>query len=79
MKLLKIISKPVHVVSDALHRIKPHNKKHSKCLLGLVLMILAANIASMHQSYIPHFIWDAGAWLIHGLGAAPIINLISGE
>lgn len=61
--------------------IVPHNKKHSKCAVGLVLIIVGSSMA-VHGHHFEGAVkvgWDALAYFIHGFGAAPIINVMSGE
>lgn len=77
--VVKAMARPVHLVADGIHRVLPHNKKHSKLVIGGAMMLTGATLASIHQGYIPHVLWDAFSWLLHGIGAAPIINLFTGE
>ena len=43
---------------------------------GCVIMMSASWMASNaeHQTYVPHAVWDAVAYFIHGVGGLPIIG-----
>ena len=76
---VRIMAGPVRAASHVLHRIVPHERKHSKALIGCALVIVGAYLGSEVRpgAWCPVFVWDAGAWLLHGFGAAPIIELLT--
>lgn len=79
--ILKVMGMPVHALVNVAHRVWPHEKRKSKAVTGCALMLLGAYLATEVKcpGACPHFIWDTGAWFLHGFGAAPIIGAITGE
>ena len=69
--------RPVHAVSQWLNHHRPHNVRLSRLFFAAILMVAGSSMAhnAYEQSLIHPFIWDAIAYLLHGFGAAPIINL----
>jgi hypothetical protein len=69
---------PVTYVVDVLH-VKQiiKSKKTVKVSIGLFLMGVGATMAINPWSAIPHVIWDALAYGIHGYGALPIFKIVS--
>lgn len=53
-----------------------HAKRTRKICIGIVLMIGGAVMATNPIGMVPHFIWDAVAYGIHGYGALPVLKFI---
>lgn len=53
-----------------------HNKSLLRIIVGSTVMIISAALTRMCPSWIPDCIWDSATWLMHGLGAAPIAQII---
>ncbi len=82
-RIINILSTPAHSLSDKIHHIIPHNKKYSRIMIGVSIMLVGSALAvnGHKQDIIPRFVWDSMAYLLHGFGASPIIQVFtkSGE
>jgi hypothetical protein len=58
-----------------LHRVF-HSKLLLRCVVGFVVMIVGVMLDRLEPQWIPECVWRSLAWLIHGLGAAPIAKAI---
>ncbi len=77
--LLQILVFPAHILSVLIHKVVPHNPRHSKLGIGLVITFLGAYTAH-HLPDFMHSIewaWDGFGYTIHAIGAAPIIEELS--
>lgn len=75
-QVFKVASLPVRWLAHGLHKLVPHNKRCSEVAISVALVLTGAWLASLHQELIPHVVWDATAWTIHGIGAAPIVGYV---
>jgi hypothetical protein len=80
MKALVYVHKFAHVatlpVQYLVKRIPcPHKKKTVKVCIGTGIMLVGSTMATHPIAIIPHIIWDAIAWGLHGYGALPIIKV----
>ncbi len=52
-------------------------RRHVLCMIaGGVVMLAASTMATTHQNFVPHNVWDAVAYFTHGIGAIPILTHI---
>lgn len=72
--ILKVAGAPALIVSRLISRIYHHDTQKGKLVVGVALALGGAYLAQINhdQTVLPHFIWDAGAYGIHGLGLAPL-------
>lgn len=76
-KSIWAFSLPVHWLCLQINRIYRHDIRHSKLVIGVILVFIGAGMAQLE----PHsgkFILDGVAWTIHGAGAAPVVEYILG-
>lgn len=66
---------PVHWIEKRIGRLLSHNSKVNRIALGVTFIMLGSFLSEVDWG-IPHFVSDALSWLIHGFGAAPIINAV---
>lgn len=67
-----LLSRPILVVSAALHRHIGLHPVISKYSIAWSVVFAGAYMATNPYHSIPHFLWDGIAYTIHGFGAAPI-------
>ena len=79
--LIRVVGLPVHFVGRGLLLVFPHKVAHrvishkgGQIGLGVVVVMSGSALATVEQHVVPHFMWDAAAWLIHGAGCAPLIE-----
>jgi len=77
-KALHIAVLPVSWVVDKLHpkKFHPKKKKHAHVAVGSVLIITGSFMATHPVTWLPHFVWDALAYGIHGYGLLPILKVV---
>lgn len=82
MKALRILASPVCHLSHALHVYFPRvfnrkhiNKRTVKCSLGGVVVLTGAYAAQHPVEFMPHFVWDAFSYALHGWGLVPILKV----
>jgi hypothetical protein len=85
-RLLHSLSYPVHaLVHGATHLLPPklrakvekHHRHMAHSTIGGLLVMGGAFMATHPADWMPHFLWDATAYFIHGMGAVPIFNTLS--
>jgi hypothetical protein len=81
MKLVSNIHRATHVaiapVRYAVRHIPcPRRKRHVKILIGVGIMLVGSTMATNPVTFIPHVVWDAMAYGLHGYGALPIIKIL---
>ena len=54
----------------------PKKKKTIKVCIGTGIMLVGSTMATHPLSIVPHIIWEAIAWGLHGYGALPIIKVL---
>lgn len=54
----------------------PRKKKTVKIVSGVVIMLSGAAMATHPLAIVPHFLWDAIAYGLHGYGALPILKIL---
>lgn len=74
--LVHILAWPIEALTAKAKHAKHAHRTAFTLFLGLTLLLIGAFISSIHQDTVPHFIWEAGAYGIHGLGLAPIAKII---
>lgn len=71
--------RPITIVVDRFHNAHigkiVHSKKASKVTIGIVIMLVGSGMAAHQVAFIPHVIWDAIAYGLHGYGALPIVKI----
>lgn len=72
-----IIAWPIRMACNGLHAIMPHNKRVSHFILGVILMLCGSWLAHHMPSWCNTILWDAFSYGLHGLGAAPVVNVIA--
>ena len=79
IKGVTVLVWPVQYVVDTLHRGKVVNslrsKKVAKVSIGIVIMLTGSTMAVYPVAFIPHIVWDAIAYGLHGYGALPLIKI----
>ena len=74
--VVHLLSLPVEKVVEKVKVVKENHKNGFAIVLGTIVLLTGAFLASVHQDWVPHFVWDAGAYGIHGLGIAPIAKVV---
>lgn len=70
------LSRPILGLALVLHRRCGVHPIASKYTIAFTLVFSGAYAACNPMHGIPHFIWDALAYTVHGIGAAPIAEAI---
>lgn len=73
---VKAIAWPVRTLVHGVNRIVPHNTRAGTVVVSVSVILTGSWLASVPQTLLPHFLWDAISWTIHGLGAAPLIDKV---
>jgi hypothetical protein len=81
MKVLIHVHRFAHVASTPVAYIVrniPHSRKKKtvKVCIGTGIMLVGSTMATHPLTIIPHIVWDAIAWGLHGYGALPIIKVL---
>jgi hypothetical protein len=70
---------PIHIAVEKLHveevAVIIKSKKTAKITVGVVIMLVGSTMATHPVVFIPHVIWDALAYGLHGYGALPLIKI----
>lgn len=70
---------PIHALVERLHRTRlvriVRSKRASKVCIGVCITLVGSTMATHPIAMIPHFIWDAIAYTLHGYGAIPVIKI----
>ncbi len=79
-RIVHIALTPVSAAVDSCHPLRKakifKKKRHAKLAVGTVF-ILGGSFAAAHPiGFVPHFLWDAGCWLLHGYGALPVVKVL---
>jgi len=69
-------SLPVHHLTRLISRVYHHDTNKSKIVVGAVMVLFGSWLAHNAPAAVPVPLWDAGAWLIHAFGAAPILERV---
>lgn len=81
-KVVHVAVIPVTLVVDYAHKGAvhtselAHSKKVHKVVIGVVIMLVGSTMATTPVAFIPHVVWDAIAYGLHGYGALPIIKIL---
>lgn len=85
LRILKFIGFPIRFLASVLHcRFLPTSwkkrkiRKKTEIVIGSCLMVgaSAAAVSYPYGCVIPHAVYDALAYLVHGIGSAPIVAAI---
>lgn len=83
--VISLVSVPVHVIADGLHRAAQVRnihipKKHLRWPIGCTFMLCGSGLAVISGGWgLPHsihIIIDMVAYGVHGAGAVPFVNVI---
>lgn len=76
--VVHVVTIPVVHVATILHQRFPlvGSKKAKKCSIGGVLVLLASYGATHPVGFVPHFLWDALCYGLHGYGLTPFLKVI---
>jgi len=70
---------PIHILVERFHveevAVIIKSKKTAKITVGIVLMLVGSTMATHPVVFIPHVIWDAMSYGLHGYGALPLIKV----
>ena len=75
--VIHALDRPFRWVARGLFKIIPHNKSHSKIVMGVVVIFTGSFMATNPAEWLPHslhFIWDGIAYSLHGFGLSPILK-----
>lgn len=79
-KVLVVVTAPVHYVVETGHNVSKakifKSKRHAKVGVGVVLMLSGSALATHPVTFLPHFIWDALCYLLHGYGSLPVVRIL---
>lgn len=79
VRVVNILVQPVQRAVDTFHCEKVavlfKSKKTAKVSVGVVIMLVGSTMATHPVSFIPHILWDALAYGLHGYGALPVIKI----
>lgn len=74
---------PVSLLVDSCHTLPKarilKSKKHAHCAVGIVLMLSGSALATHPVTFVPHFLWDAVCYLLHGYGSLPVVRVLCGK
>jgi hypothetical protein len=73
-RVAHIATIPLHLAVK--HIPHPRKKKTVKVCVGVVIMLVGSTMAKYPIIFIPHILWDAIAYGLHGYGALPIIKIL---
>jgi hypothetical protein len=86
MKVVRVVvhvaSVPAHRAYDYVHNHIPQSVKerwtvhHGRAACGSVMMLVGSIMATNTPAWLPHFLWDAVAYGLHGFGSAPVFKLV---
>lgn len=71
-QILDILSFPTHWVASQLHKVCPHNRKHSQALTGIILLLVGLILGDMFHSWYAQLAVEP----IKAVGVAPICRII---
>lgn len=54
----------------------PRKQKTVKVCVGVTIMLVGSTMATHPVLLVPHIVWDALAYGLHGYGALPIIKIL---
>lgn len=78
-RALHVAHYPIHIAVEKLHveevAVIIKSKKTAKVSVGVVIMLIGSTMATHPVVFIPHVIWDAMAYGLHGYGALPLIKI----
>jgi hypothetical protein len=75
-QVVHIICWPVTYLVEKLHVKKVvKSKRATKIIIGIGITLTGSTMASHPVMWVPHFLWDAFAYTLHGYGALPMIKL----
>ena len=76
LRLARLATWPSEKISELVGKVVPHDRKKGKVAAGVCLMVAASQVATSYPigCPIPHCIYDAGAYLLHAIGATPLIE-----
>lgn len=81
-KALIFIHGAVHVIHLPFHhavRVLPaplKSKRATKVVIGICISCTGSAIALHPIEIVPHIIWDAIAYTLHGYGAIPVVKIL---
>jgi hypothetical protein len=79
-RTLHIIVFPVHIVVERFHcpqaAVFLKSKKTAKVAVGVCIMLVGSTMAANPVAFLPHAVWDALAYGLHGYGALPVIKIL---
>lgn len=73
-KVVRVAAWPVRIIALGVRKLVPHRGHATTMVVSVTVIMTGSFLASVPQTYVPHFLWDAFAYFLHGLGAAPIID-----
>lgn len=80
-KALHVATFPIHAAVERFHH--PHvakvfkSKKAAKVSVGVTIMLVGSTMATHPVAWMPHVLWDALAYGLHGYGALPVIKILT--
>jgi hypothetical protein len=79
-KTVAVLAYPVTAVVEAVHGDKlkhaVKSKRTTKVFIGVGITLVGSTMATNPVSFVPHVIWDALAYTLHGYGALPVIKIL---
>ena len=77
---INVLIHPINLASEIMHGNRVQRIVHSKRLLkvtiGFSIMLTGSTMATHPVEMIPHILWDAIAYGLHGYGSLPAIKLL---
>lgn len=79
VKTIFILTYPIHLITEVIHGKRfqhlIHSKRVVKLTIGGFIMLTGSTMATHPVEFIPHIVWDALAYGLHGYGALPMIKI----
>jgi hypothetical protein len=73
--VVHVLVLPVVLVTNRFSALR-RNKKATKMSIGTIIMLTGTTMATHPVGWMPHFLWDAIAYSLHGYGLIPFLKVV---